>query len=99
MSEKNDTGRAGEVRVLRVTKSGNYRIFSDNTCWPTSKACELGHELRYRRGPLTREDRMVISSIVSAYHHLIAHPAGTESAIRSLRKVRKGERLAEVPHE
>jgi hypothetical protein len=65
----------------------------DGTSWPTaSRAAELDWILRYSTP--TRSDLLEAASVLTAYHHVATHPAGTERVIRQVRMLRRAETSA-----
>ena len=75
----------------------NYLRIDNGTTWPDPRAGNdvidrlggpvgLGEEWT---GEISKTDLYTLRAIVSAYSHLAEHPAGTESAIGSLRSLRR----------
>lgn len=90
-----DQKHPGGFRIL-VAESGRvFHTLPDGTVWPCGKrAAELADECR--TGAPTDSQWQEIVTILEAYYHLVDHPAGTESAIGSLRLLRRAERLCPV---
>ncbi len=62
----------------------------DGTSWPDlEQATEAAWRARFLDSQVSTEDRMTLASVVSAYWHLVAHPAGTEAAVKKLRMLRR----------
>ena len=72
--------RAGEVRV----RYGSV----DDTTWPVNVG-DLGWKLRYAPDTLTREDQLVLASVVASYCYLIDPTLTHGDATTSLRRARK----------
>lgn len=64
----------------------------DGSLWPVG-AARLG-ELQAR---LHHAGDYDAAEAVAAYIHLLAHPAGVESAVQKLRMLRRAERKRETP--
>jgi hypothetical protein len=66
----------------------------DGMCWPAagSRASSLEWQLRYQPEALTREDQLVLASVVSAYLQMVRDPeAKRRRVIRKLREARDAE--------
>jgi hypothetical protein len=70
----------------------------NGTSWPAPlHDDELSDKLNcylHETVTLTRHEAWALREIVGAYAHLSAHPAGTESAVKSLRSLRRAVRNA-----
>lgn len=72
-----------------------------STSWPVNltgdeDAYGLENKLRYTPGTLTREDQLVLASVVAAYVHLTSGHLTQGEAFRSLRRAREAARRARV---
>lgn len=64
----------------------------DGSTWPDpldQEAAEARHCARYNLATLTQLQAYDILAYAEAYLHLASHPAGTESCIATLRKLRR----------
>jgi hypothetical protein len=60
---------------------------------PNSNRCqEAMHAARYKREPLSKDERYALAEMAEAFSLLVAHPAGTEAMIRKLRLIRRALR-------
>lgn len=70
----------------------------DGTAWPVNLTDEdeggLEWKLRYAPEHLTREDQLVLASVVAAYTHLTSGHLTHEEAFVSLRRAREVSKLA-----
>lgn len=72
-----------------------WLLSCDNgTMWPNpQRVAEVEHELRYGS---PRSVRFLAATVCEAYLHLVAHPAGTEAVVQSLRSVRRAVILEQL---
>ena len=70
--------------------------FPDPTTERFARATRLA---RYYPDNLTRDDGFQLAEVAESYHHLLNHPAGTESVIRQLRELRAELRRREKEDE
>ena len=87
------------IRLFRVwtmmspdlSAAVEVRRFSGDDWTMVDPTCEAAHRARWkaRYGCPTRDDLMLLATMAEAYDYLVAHPCGTEAAIRRLREVRR----------
>lgn len=75
--------RAGRG-IHRRVGPGHY-LLDDGTAWASREAARSVIERHHHALPADYD----ASSVAGAYLHLVAHPAGVESAIQSLRSLRR----------
>lgn len=68
--------------VERSSRAGHSIFIDDGTTWP-----DPFFDIREMDEP---QRTFYINAVLGAYRHLAAHPAGTESCVKSLRSLRRG---------
>jgi len=71
--------------MIRPRQVGRSLLLDDGTAWPAL----AGQDLYDAIESIPHPQRYHARAILSAYAHLAAHPAGTESAVKSLRSLRR----------
>lgn len=79
---------------MSTEQPSGYLTFED-MCWPDPRdPRELGWRVRYAPESLTRRDQMVLSSIISAYAHLISLDSRTrQKRVMQIRTAQEGAPL------
>ena len=67
--------------------SGPDWTMIDPTCPAARRATYVA-----RYGMPNPDERLLLATLVSAYEYLVAHPCGTEAAIKRLREIRRQHR-------
>lgn len=75
----------GWIRMHWTDKKRRYS-FPDPT---NGIASQAAWKCRYAKDALTQADCFRMAEVYEAYHHLLTHPAGTESVVKQLRAVRR----------
>lgn len=82
-------------RLARPRRVGSVLLIDNDTTWPDPFA----HREQVNDAVEAIPDhtaRHHVRSIINAYRHLAAHPAGTEAAVQSLRSLRRAVRISEI---
>lgn len=79
-------------------KAKRYHLYEETT-WPVNLVGDdeiygLEHTLRYQPDLLTREDHLVLASVVAAYVHLTSGHLTQKQAFESLRRARHAAKEA-----
>lgn len=78
----------------RPRRAGSTLLIDNGTAWPDP----LAHHEAIHDAVSRIPDKVVryhVTAMIGAYQHLAAHPAGTESAVQSLRSLRRAVRALE----
>jgi NADPH:quinone reductase-like Zn-dependent oxidoreductase len=63
---------------------------SGGASWTDPAGCaDAAWTARYHPERLTKEQAMALTEAVSTLHHILYHPAGTESVVRQVREARR----------